>query len=593
MKEKRREGIRFGISTRLSFAIGLIIVVTASISFLIAAYLHHLLTIATVLDKNRGIASDLVEEIGENNIAVLLEQEQSVYNGLSEEERADPMDEAYQSKYDMQDTPEYEKVFGQIDQSIYSSNTMWVDLRFKDEDRNRYVYLLRTDAKGGSKYDIGYWEAIDDKMELDVVTRGIIEDDQNMKVFPQWVGTLSDKLLKSVRRIPKIIDTLLQLNLRSSPDLFAVLYPIHSQSGETVGYMGIGEYYTNYMTYNAAFVIVFAVVFIPYFMIITLVARTIVRRDIVRPIQELANAAVAYGAEEDILQSGLHFKNIAILSHDEVLLLRDSMSDMEEKLIQYMNNLTRMTAKQERLKTEMDMSARIQMGVLPDSMEEDGTERDYTIYASIRPAKDVGGDFYDFFTIDDERIGIVMADVSGKGIPAAMFMMMAKLLLEIAAKDGASPVDIMRRANQKLCDNNPEMFFVTIWFGIYHTRERTIRYVNAGHEYPAVFRQSEGKYSLLEGENDFVAGFEPDIEFTERQMVLEPGDKLFLYTDGIPEAHNSEGELYGIDRMLAALNRCVGYTSKEFFDNFTKDVFGFMGEAEQFDDMTMLLLELQ
>ena len=594
MKDKEQGKVFFGISAKMSLAIGVVSIVVAAISFWIAIDLNRALTMETVLNKNWMVARKMVKGVGKSNLESLLEQGREIYDSLPEEERANPADPEYQSHYDALRTSKYKTILAKLDRGVYVPGYMWADLRFKDEERGRYVHLMHTGGGEDGKYGIGYWENDDDSVEssFDYLNRSTRHD--RMEFLPEWVGDLSERLPESIRGIPYIFDHLMAITSQRISNRFSTLYPIRrAETGEVIGYLSIGEYYENYQTFHWTFALAFAVVFVPYFIVATIAVRMFVRRDIVRPIQQLAKAAVEYGENEDKQKSGASFEKVRIPSRDELLLLRDSMADMEDSLARYMDNLRQMTAKEERLKTEMDMSAQIQMGMLPQELEGSGAERDFAISAAIHPAKSVGGDFYDFFVIDDDRIGIVMADVSGKGIPAALFMMISKIILGNEARRGESVEDIMRRANRQLCANNPEMLFVTIWFGIYQVKDRMLRYVNAGHDYPALYRRREGKFSLVEAENDFLVGFDPDTEYHERILELEPGDKLFLYTDGIPEAHNPAEELYGDERMLAALDRCAERTQEAFLDAFDAEVRGFIGEAEQFDDMTTLILELQ
>lgn len=594
MKDRQKK-IRFGISTRLSLAIGLSGIVIAVISYGIATRLNKTLTIATVMDKNWVIADNLLDDEMERDMAAIIEKGKMIYDSIPEQERVNPEDKSYQSRYDSLKDADYESVLERISQSADVPRVMWADLRFKDEEKGRYVYVMHTGASEDDTYSAGFWENKDDRINAAVEALSSKDPDQEQFLYlPQWMGKITKKLPESMANVFFIIDHLLLVDSRHIQNRFSVLYPVKSQdTGKTIGYISIGDYYKNYQTYSWAFAFVFVAVLIPYFIIVYLLAKYLAGRSIAGPIQELAYTAVAYGEDEDKEQHGEHFINIPIRSRDEVLLLRDSMADMENSLMKYMEKLKKMAARQERIKAEMDMSAQIQLGMLPQSLDGDEEKRDFTISASIKPAKAVGGDFYDFFEIDEDRIGIVMADVSGKGMPAALFMMISKIIISAEARRGTSVEDIMRRANRQVCANNPEMLFVTVWFGIYYIKDRTIRYVNAGHDYPALLRHSEGKFSLVEKESDIVMGFDPDIEFVERTLLLEQGDKVFLYTDGIPEAHNKDEEMYGNDRMLEALNKNASQTGKAFLDAIDADARSFIGKADQFDDMTMLLLEVK
>lgn len=593
MKERPQKTIFFGISAKMTFAITFVSFLVALIALVLATRLSRVLTVSTVIDKNWVIAESLMREIGESEAEALLQREKDIYFSLSDEELANPEDKNYQSRYSKLKGDEYDRILSKF--SIYAETPQlyWVDLRFKDDERGRYVYLMHTNPKESGQFGIGFWEPDKDRVNCDFYfPSNNVKEYTVMVHFPKWFENLSKKLPKSIRFFLFAADHLMSINERNINNRFCILYPIEGENAEEpAGYLSVGEYYRNYQMYSGAFTFVFIIIFLPYIVIVTLVTRWLVKSNIAEPIQKLAKAAVIYGEDDDKSEED-HFSQVNIRSRDEVLLLRDSMADMEGSLGEYMANLKKMTAKQERYKAEMDMSAQIQLGMLPHSLE-DNNERGFNISASIKPAKSVGGDFYDFFEIDDDRIGIVMADVSGKGMPAALFMMIAKIILAAAAKMGTSVEDIMKRANRQICANNPELLFVTIWFGIYEVKNRTIRYVNAGHDYPAVYRHSEKRFTLYEEDSDIVIGFDPGTDFVERKIELEPNDRLFLYTDGIPEANNPQGEMYGNERMLSSLDKNTDKSGDEFLKAVDDDVRSFIAEAAQFDDMTMLLLEIR
>ena len=206
------------------------------------------------------------------------------------------------------------------------------------------------------------------------------------------------------------------------------------------------------------------------------------------------------------------------------------------------------------------------------------------------PAKEVGGDFYDFFLIDHDHLAMVMADVSGKGIPAALFMMVSKTILKNNAMLGKSPAEILVSANETICSNNKMQMFVTVWMGILEISTGKITAANAGHEYPAIRRAGAG-FELLKDKHGFVVGGMEGIRYKEYEIQLNPGDKLFLYTDGVPEATNAEQKLFGTDRMITALDTGADGSARDVLVNVRKSVDEFVQDAEQFDDLTMLCLD--
>ncbi|MDO4490549.1 MAG: PP2C family protein-serine/threonine phosphatase [Lachnospiraceae bacterium] len=246
-----------------------------------------------------------------------------------------------------------------------------------------------------------------------------------------------------------------------------------------------------------------------------------------------------------------------------------------------------------RMNTELNLARSIQAGMLPASFPAFEDRREFEIYATMEAAREVGGDFFDFFLIDEKHLGIVIADVSGKGVPAALFMMIGKVLIKNQAMQGLSPAGILETVNRQLCENNDLEMFITAWVGILDLDTGVLTAANAGHEYPAICRKTvseEGDegYHLYKDRHGFVlAGMETS-KYREYQLVLQPGECLFLYTDGVTEANNSKKEFYGEERMLAALNQVVEETQDKVLAWEREALYRFIGEAEQFDDITML-----
>ena len=249
----------------------------------------------------------------------------------------------------------------------------------------------------------------------------------------------------------------------------------------------------------------------------------------------------------------------------------------------------RKEAERERLSTELDMAAKIQEGMLPHEFPPFPHRKEFELYASMTPAREVGGDFYDFFLIDDDHLALVIADVSGKGIPASLFMMVSKALLKNTAKLGKQVEEILTTVNDTICSNNKMQMFVTVWLGILEISSGRIRAANAGHEYPALMKN--GRFELLKDKHGFIIGGMEGMRYKEYELQLEPGDKIFVYTDGIPEATNAAHELFGTGRMIEALNEDAGAAPEKLLENVRRAVDGFVMNAEQYDDLTMLCLE--
>ena len=264
----------------------------------------------------------------------------------------------------------------------------------------------------------------------------------------------------------------------------------------------------------------------------------------------------------------------------------DTIRRMEREQMEQEN----MIREQERIVKELSTARQIQNSVLPHIFPPFPERKEIDLFASMDPARDVGGDFYDFFFIDEDHLCLVIADVSGKGIPAALFMMFSKRIIEDFAKIEHSVSEILRKTNEVLCDNNQAEMFVTVWLGILEISTGRMAASNAGHEYPAICKK-DGSFELYKDKHGFVIGGMPGVRYKEYALQMEPGDKIFVYTDGVPEATAGSGEMFGAERMTAALNTCADGRPEEILRRVRSAVDDFVGDAEQFDDLTMMCLE--
>ena len=286
----------------------------------------------------------------------------------------------------------------------------------------------------------------------------------------------------------------------------------------------------------------------------------------------------------------LAFEEVPVRSNGELKELADNVKSLADGVSTYMTNLKTMTAEKERIGAELSLATRIQYAMLPHSFPAFPDRKEFDVFASMDPAKEVGGDFYDYFLVDDDHLCMVMADVSGKGVPAALFMMASKIILQSCAMLGQSPAEILTKTNQAILSNNQEQMFITVWVGVLEISTGKLTAANAGHEYP-VLKRPDGKYELVKDKHGFVIGGMEGMKYKEYAMQMEPGAKLFLYTDGVPEATDETGTLFGAARMIDALNREPDADPKRTLQNVRAAVDDFVKDAEQFDDLTMLCLE--
>ena len=319
--------------------------------------------------------------------------------------------------------------------------------------------------------------------------------------------------------------------------------------------------------------------------LLMLTAALILGKKIVKPLNRITKRIA------ELSEGDMEFKmEDSYRTGDEIEVLAESFADISHKTVQYVGEVQRVTAEKERIGTELHMANQIQASMLPHVFPPFPDRPELDIYASMDPAKEVGGDFYDFFMIDDDHLCLVMADVSGKSVPAALFMMISKVILQSCAMLGQSVSEILNRTNEALCSNNQVEMFVTVWLGILEISTGKMTAANAGHEYPAI-KRADGDFEIFRDKHGFVVGGMPQMKYKEYELQLNPGDKLFVYTDGVPEATNADNELFGTDRMIEALNSDHSADCQQLLLNVRRAVDGFVKDAEQFDDLTMMCLE--
>ncbi len=366
---------------------------------------------------------------------------------------------------------------------------------------------------------------------------------------------------------------------------------VYDSAGELIGYMIVT------VPVNAIFhqIVLFLAIYIPVMMVVILImaylAGKVANRRIIKPIKKLALGAREYASvsKADIDNRTSVFKNIEVKTDDEIEELWNTMVEMEDEVSTAMVQIKDATAKQERMATELDLAKQIQNAALPGADAIPGGEDRFEIYASMTAAKEVGGDFYDYFMVDDDHLAMVIADVSGKGVPAALFMMICKALIKNRTLQGGKPSEILKFINDSFCEENINEMFVTVWLGILNISTGEIIASNAGHEYP-VITDDNNNYKIFREPHGVVIGIVDGLEFEDYEIKLTRGGKLFVYTDGVAEAQNSDEEMFGLDRIEESLNHYADLRPKDVVVSMKKAVDNFAGDAEQFDDITMLSL---
>ena len=317
-------------------------------------------------------------------------------------------------------------------------------------------------------------------------------------------------------------------------------------------------------------------------------AAVFLKAQIIGPLEKIVNESKRFAKEQTKLD-GEKLDKVSKIT--EIVDLGSSVQVMEKDIIHYMKDLTKVTAEKERIGTELSLAANIQTDMLPNVFPAFPQIQEFDIYASMDPAKEVGGDFYDFFLIDNEHVALIVADVAGKGVPAALFMMMTKIMINTYVMMGIPPKEVLERVNNSVCKNNKNDMFVTVWLGILTYSTGHIVASNAGHECPAI-KRADGKFEIMEDPHNLVIGAMEGIPYGEYEFTLGKGDSLFVYSDGVPDAINSLEEQFQRERMLEVLNINKDASPETLINNMKTEIDKFVGEAEQFDDITMLAIRI-
>ena len=314
-------------------------------------------------------------------------------------------------------------------------------------------------------------------------------------------------------------------------------------------------------------------------------------RTVTRPIESMSEIAKSFGQNTDIdirIHNILNRCQRYVYFTSEIGKLARSYQDMATELEDYVKELTVATAKQQKIHTELAIATTIQRASLSRPLEIEGFDN----YAVMRPALEVGGDFYDNFFIDDDHVALLIADVSGKGVPAALFMMVSKIVLKHNLQHGLSPAEALNQANDELAERNVHDMFVTCICGVLNIRTGHLVYANAGHEKPFI-KHKDGKFEMAKVKSGFVLAGMPGYKYQDFEVQLQPGDTIFNYTDGVPEAINEKNEEFGLERLQNVLNEAKDDSVRLLCRKVRMAVRNHAGEAPQFDDITMLAFKMK
>ena len=555
-KDKKKNFVSLRTKAFRVILVGSLILMLASIA---AGLLLHTYT---SLRHYRVEAQHLIDTMmalqDEAYIEKIFRETRQIYERLPEDVRKNQMSE------------EFDNAFRPlVDDDFLDARDILV--KFREETKQRNMFLMFTDK------------------EHDAVVYVVDGDEDEWAYLPgQWTDA-------DVAATEELADSSWRLTITHQDEygwIGSDAEPIYDRDGGLLGYAVADMDLNDFLGKMLGFLMILVPVAAAIVILFAFLFSELLKKHIILYLVSMAAASRDYTQKDKLdleKETPSVFEPLNIKTADEMEDLWKSMTVMETDVRESMVRLREITAVKERLDAELAIATSIQMGMLPDKFP-DSTE--YDLFASMQPAKEVGGDLYDFFMIDDTHLALVIADVSGKGVSAALFMVVAKTLIRnLTEQEAHDPAQIFTLVNRKLMEVNRARLFVTAWLGILDLKSGRVVYADAGHEYPAV-RRSGGKFVLFPDKHCVPLAASRKAVFRSDEFMLEPGDTLFVYTDGVPEANNEAGELMGTDRMLEILNRMPDASPRDVISNVKDGMAEYVKSAEQFDDTTMLCIRL-
>ncbi|MCR4751902.1 MAG: PP2C family protein-serine/threonine phosphatase [Eubacterium sp.] len=522
--------------------------------------LHTYFELLNYHDESRHLMDYTLSLLDKAYLEKIFSETKTIYDSLPEDLKDQPFSEEY-----------IEKFQHLTDDAFYTAREILVKCREKTENRN--MFLMMTDPeRSGMIYivdgDVAEWAYIPG----------------------QWIPT-------DLKEVRKIEESSWRLRITHEDDYgwIGTDYKCFADSkGNPLGYIVIDVNIDDLFRQIFRFLVALIPIAVLAVVLIALEAYRLLKTHILDHLTAMASTAKAYTARDklaDLGETPSYFSSLDIRTRDELEDLWQSMTDMEADVQDTMQRLRTMTAERERIEAELSIAARIQVGTLPRVFPAFPDRKEFDIFASMTPAREVGGDFYDFFFVDEDHLALVIADVSGKGISAALFMVNAKALLKNQTMlSGENVVEIAACVNNRLMEQNEAEMFMTAWLGILTVSTGRLVYVNAGHEFPAICRKG-GAFEIVKDVHGAPMAAMENMRFRSGSWQLQSGDTIFVYTDGVTEAINAREELFGSERLLQALNREPDTAPQTLDAQVRREMAAFVAGEPTFDDTTMLCLK--
>ncbi len=462
--------------------------------------------------------------------------------------------------------------------------------KIKENSNIAYMYMLYfpdKDNKEQMKYVL-YANTDHDR------GNGIPDSTVNSDVGDEYTDQMWEAFYKM--QFGEGTETRYMVNLYNNIDATALVItafrPILDSEGNTVCIIGADIFASVVSEHTKSYLICLVILGIIALVLGAAGFTILSRKYIITPIAGMASSASHFVEQTQTVESpsDITYDVIEVKQDTEIRDLSEELSHMMGSTKAYMIDLKQVTAEKERISAELSVATQIQADMLPRTFPAYPNRKEFSVFASMDPAKEVGGDFYDFFFTDDDHFAMVMADVSGKGVPAALFMVIAKALIKSNAQQlgaNASPAKILYEVNNQLCEGNDAELFVTVWLAIIEISTGKGLAANAGHEHPALCRKG-GEYELVVYRHSPAVAAMEGMKFREHEFQMNPGDSLYIYTDGVAEATDAQNNMYGTERMVKSLNKDPQADASTLLKTVREDVDNFVSGASQFDDLTML-----
>lgn len=484
-------------------------------------------------------------------------------------------DDYYQCIYDLVlngYTVEYSMIMDSLNQQLETQDLSELYIIVPDKDYKHFYRIIDCPNKSSGNEGVPFRTRYE-SLDMEESIRNIYETGSE-KEYILTKATAHNKTSNFTAMVPIFYSSFDDQGNAKDPEIVGILCAVKTQDKLTT----VRKNFIRGVTFTTVVLLI----------IITLICVTFIRKRIITPLELVSSEAERFAHEASKKEDLNLVKKVGPIS--EIRSLASALEKMEDDTLKNIEEITTMTRNQERVGYEFSLASQIQQGMLPEKSSAISEDKRYDVQAKMVPAKEVGGDFYDFFMIDENHIAILIADVSDKGVAAALFMAITKTLIKSRARLGGNAAEIISYVDETISEKNTAGMFVTVWLGIIDLETGHVNACNAGHDYPALLQSTEG-YKIEKGLHGSPIGFLPGMSFPEYNFTLKAGDRIFLYTDGLNEAKRSDNERFGIERMLSVLNENKDKDHHELIKLMKKSVDDFAGDEPQFDDITMLSFE--